>query len=155
MADPQGDDTVEARDTRALTQGAARLLRHMGFAVLSEFNLGNGRRADLAGVDRAGLIAIVEVKSSVADFRADAKWPDYLDYCDRFYFAVSERFPHQLFDDEACLPERTGVIVADQFGGAIIRECATVAMNGSRRKSQLLRFARKAAERLYVSELPD
>jgi hypothetical protein len=86
-------------------------------------------------------VVIVEVKSGVADFRADMKWPEYFDWCDRFYFAVSERFPSDI------LPDQTGLIIADSFGGAVVRESPVQTLAPARRKSLTLRFARNAAER--------
>lgn len=129
-------------DARLLARGAARLLADLGILALPEAPLPCGRRADLMGVGRAGEIVIVEVKSGVADFRTDQKWPEYAHWCDRFYFAVSERFPHDL------IPAETGLIVADGFGAAIVRESACNPLAGARRKSLTLRFARLAAERL-------
>ena len=129
-------------DAHALMRGAARLLWQMGFSAIPEFRLPDGRRADLAAIGRKGEISIVEVKSGIADFRADNKWMEYSDYCDRLYFAVSQRFPHDL------IPEETGLIIADGFGGAIVRESPVLALAPARRKAITLRFARAAADRL-------
>lgn len=104
--------------------------------------LANGRRADVAAIGPAGDVTIVEIKSSVADFRSDQKWPEYRPFCDRFFFAVSHEFPHDLIPDEA------GLIIADGFGGAIIREPETEKLAAARRKAVTLRFARLAATRL-------
>lgn len=129
-------------DAQALMRGAARLFWQFGYSAMPEFTLPDGRRADLFCLGRKGEIAIVEVKSGVADFRADNKWRDYAEYCDAFYFAVSERFPHDLIPDEA------GLIVADGFGGAIIRESSETVIKPARRKAVTLKFARNAADRL-------
>ena len=129
-------------DAQALMRGAARLLLDLGITAIPEFTLPSGRRADLAGLGPKGEIVIVEIKSGIADFKADQKWPEYFDWCDRFYFAVSERFPHSI------LPEQTGLIIADAFGAGIIRECDPVPLASARRKSLTLRFARNAAERV-------
>jgi hypothetical protein len=128
--------------TAGLTKGAGRLLRHMGFQVLTEFKLSSSRRADLMGLNKAGQFLMAEVKSSVADFRADQKWPDYLDFCDYFYFVVNEGFPVDL------LPDQQGVIIADAFDGEILRMATARKVNGSRRKAQTLRFALAGAQRL-------
>lgn len=125
-----------------ITRGTSRLLRDMGFEVLAEFKLSSRRRADLAGLDRHGRFVIVEVKSSLADFRADKKWPEYLPHCDFFYFAVGDDFPLEK------LPDDEGLIIADAFHGAIQRPAIERAMNGNRRRAQLLRFARTGAARL-------
>jgi hypothetical protein len=94
------------------------------------------------GLTAGGEIWIVETKSCLEDFAVDSKWPDYLEYCDRFFFAVTEAFPREL------IPEDVGLIVADGFGGAILRECAARPLAGARRKAVTLVFARLAALRL-------
>lgn len=132
-------------DAQALMRGAARLLFDLGVNAIPEFTLPCGRRADLAGLGPKGEILIVEVKSGIADFRADQKWPDYFDWCDRFFFAVSDRFPHHV------LPEATGLIVADAFGAGIVRESPVNKLAPARRKALTLRFGRHAAERLIRS----
>lgn len=128
-----------------MARGVARLLADHGFATITEFTLKNGRRADVAGLDRRGDIVIVEVKSSVADFQGDNKWPDYLDHCDRFYFAVDEAFPNDI------LPDDQGLIIADKFGAEIVREAPErKRVNAARRKALTLRFGRTAAKRLQA-----
>ncbi len=138
---PPRADNPSIDDARALMRGAARLLTDLGVSAIPEFTLPCGRRADLAGLGRKGEVVIVEVKSGIADFRADLKWPEYFDWCDRFYFAVSDRFPANV------LPEQTGLIIADGFGGAVVRESPVQSLAPARRKSLTLRFARNAAER--------
>ena len=125
-----------------IARGVCRALVQRGFATLTEFSLANGRRADVMGLGRGGELVIVEVKSSVPDFRSDEKWPEYRDYCDRFYFAVAEDFPRAL------IPEDCGLIVADAFGGAILREAPSQALAAARRKAVTLSFALTGAERL-------
>src|SRR5919202_1113935 len=80
-------------------RGVRRLFAQLGHATLPEFGLANGRRADLVALAPCGLLTIVEIKSSVADFRADRKWPDYEDFCDRFYFAVPETVPFDILPE--------------------------------------------------------
>ncbi|VXC86715.1 conserved hypothetical protein [Oceanicaulis sp. 350] len=128
-------------DARLLMRGTARLLLDLGITAIAEFTLPCGRRADLAGLGPKGEMVIVEVKSGVQDFRTDEKWPDYFAWCDRFYFAVSERFPAEM------LPEQTGLIIADGFGGAVVRESPVAKLAPARRKALTLKFARNAAER--------
>jgi len=128
-------------DAHLLMRGASRLMLDPGVTTLAEFTLPCGRRADLAGLSRKGEMVIVEVKSGLQDFRTDEKWPDYFAWCDRFYFAVSDRFPQDV------LPPQTGLIIADGFGGAIVRESPTAKLAPARRKSITLKFARNAAER--------
>ena len=103
-------ETIEDAVAARLCRGVRRLLWSLGYASVAEFPLANGRRADVLGLTDGGEIVIVEIKSSVADFRSDQKWPDYLDYCDSFFFAVSEEFPNEL------IPESCGLILADAFG---------------------------------------
>lgn len=128
-------------DARLLMRGTARLLLDLGITAIAEFTLPCGRRADLAGLGPKGEMVIIEVKSGVQDFRTDEKWPDYFAWCDRFYFAVSDRFPADI------LPEQTGLIIADGFGGAIVRESPVAKLAPARRKALTLKFARNAAER--------
>ncbi len=118
------------------------MLADHGYASITEFPLNNNRRTDVAGIDRKGNVVIVEIKSSPADYRADSKWPDYLDHCDRFYFAVDEMFPIEI------LPEAQGLIIADRYGAEIVREAEIHKINGARRKALTLSFARTAARRL-------
>ena len=127
--------------TAQVTRGAARLLADLGYAPLAEVTLPNGRRADLMALGPKGQIFIVEVKSSLEDFRADQKWWDYQPYCDAFAFAVAPDFPRQV------LPEEPGLIVADGFGGAVLREAPAAPLAGARRKALTLAFARLAALR--------
>ncbi len=128
--------------TNGIVRGATRLLVDIGYRTLTELQLGNGRRVDVIGLDRQGRFAVVEVKSSVADFRADGKWLEYLPYCDAFYFAVDTEFLLEI------LPPDVGVIVADAYAGAVRRNAHVMAMNASRRRALTVRFARTAAGRL-------
>lgn len=125
-----------------ITRGAARAFMALGHAVLREVTLPNGRRADLLALGADGSFAIVEVKASARDFRADAKWPEYRDFCDRLYFAVEVAFP------TALLPAAVGVVVADAHGGAVLREAPAVPLAPARRRALLALFARLAAQRL-------
>ena len=127
-----------------IQRGVRRLFSEMGCVSLPEFSLANGRRADVIALCGAGKLSIVEIKSSVADFRADRKWPDYRDFCDRFYFAISDSVP------ESMIPEECGLIVADAFGAAILREPAEHPLSGARRKAVTLRFAHSAARLLHA-----
>jgi hypothetical protein len=139
MTDP--DPEFPATAARIL-RGATRLLEGLGYAAIAEYTLGNGRRADILAIDGAGQVTIVEIKSSRADFAADRKWRDYLEFCDRFYFAVEPDFPLGL------LPEEVGLICADAHGGSIRREGALQPINGNRRRSLILGVALTASRRL-------
>jgi hypothetical protein len=125
-----------------LSRGVCRLLQAMDCVALAEFPLSSGRRADILGLDRRGAFILVEIKSSLADFRSDSKWPDYLAHCDRFYFAVAGDFP------VAVLPTECGIMLADSYGAECNREAPLQAMTAGARRKQTLRFARIAASRL-------
>ncbi len=132
-----------------LARGVCRALEQLGYASLVEFPLANGRRADVLALGKAGDLMIVEVKSSVADFRADQKWPAYRNFADRLYFAVATGFPTVL------IPEECGLMVADAFSAAVLREGGTVPLSPGRRRALTLRFARVAAARLRRTMDPD
>jgi hypothetical protein len=136
------DDARLSKTAQDIVRGAGRCLLTYGFAVLPELTLASGRRADLCALSEKGDIWIVEVKSSVDDFRADAKWPDYRAYCDRFYFAVGPDFPRDR------LPDSTGLLVADRYHGEVVRPAPRHGLAGARRKALVTRFARAAAYRL-------
>ncbi|HYM16981.1 MAG TPA: MmcB family DNA repair protein [Micropepsaceae bacterium] len=125
-----------------VARGVNRLLISEGMSPLIEFSLPNGRRMDVAGLGNDGAIVGVEIKVSLADLSADDKWPDYLPYCDLFYFAVPPEFPHER------VPASSGLMVADRFGGSILRPAKRNALHATRRKALTLRFAQIAAERL-------
>lgn len=131
--------------TSAVTRGAARLFVALGYAPLLEVGLPNGRRADIMALGPRGQIAVAEVKSGLEDFRTDRKWGEYLPYCDAFYFAVAPEFPREI------LPEQPGLIVADGFDGAVLRDAPAALLAGARRKALTLAFARLAAARALQS----
>lgn len=133
--------TPRPETTATVTRGAARLLTALGYAPLAEVTLPNGRRADLMALGPKGEIFIVEVKSGIEDFRVDLKWPEYRPYCDAFAFAVGPEFPREV------LPSEPGLIVADGFGGAVLREAIVAPLAGARRKALTLAFGRLAALR--------
>lgn len=130
-----------------VARGVTRLFNRHDLFAICEVPLPNGRRADLMGVDPKGQLTIVEIKVSKADLTTDAKWRDYLDYCDRFFWAVP---PHlsALCEEERFLPGEAGLIVADRYDAAICREAAHRPLAPARRKAETLRFARRAARRL-------
>jgi len=134
---------------QTIARGVCRYLAQAGFSPLTELILPNGRRVDVIAVDRAGTIVVIEVKSSVPDFRSDQKWQDYLPYCDRFYFAVDQAFPTGM------IPQQCGLYVADAYGAALLREVAGAPVAAARRRALLLRFATVAADRLrYALDPP-
>ena len=127
--------------TLAVTRGAARLMVDLGYAPLLEVGLPNGRRADVMALGPRGDIVICEVKSGVEDFRVDRKWGEYGPFCDAFYFAVAPGFPDDV------LPDEPGLIVADGFGGAVVRDATAIPLAPARRKALTLAFARLGAFR--------
>ncbi|HEV2547435.1 MAG TPA: MmcB family DNA repair protein [Stellaceae bacterium] len=134
---------MDARDLpKELCRGVCRALAQRGFATLAEVPLANGRRADVLALGRDGELAIVEIKSSVMDFKSDRKWGEYRAFCDRLYFAVASDFPAEL------IPRECGLIRADPFGAAFLREAPALPLAAARRRAMLLRFAAIAAGRL-------
>ena len=128
----------------AIARGTARFLHALGYCVVSELPLPSGRRADLVALGGDGEILIVEIKSSVADFRADQKWTDYRLHCDRLFFATVIDVPRQIFPSDA------GLIVADAFGASIVEEAPEHRLAAATRKAIMLRFAHAAALRLQT-----
>ena len=141
-------DGRQSETALAIARGTARLLHAHGFAVVSELPLASGRRADLVAIDPSGEIWIVEIKSSVADFRADQKWMDYRIHCDRLFFATCQDVPCEIF------PPDTGLIVADAFGASIVCDAPEHRLAAPTRKSMMLAFARAAALRLQALSDP-
>lgn len=131
-----------------ILRGTMRLLLDMGMSSLPELTLATGRRIDLMGLGSDGQLVAVEIKSSRADFLADGKWPDYLAFADRFYFAVAPDFPLSL------LPGTEGLIVADRYAATILRPAVERPLPAARRRALVLRFARTAALRLQGVEDP-
>jgi hypothetical protein len=148
--------TIEVRldgrqsETALMVQrGVCRLLRAAGFATLTEFTLATGRRADVIAVSESGAIWIVEIKSSLEDFRSDGKWPEYQDFCDRLFFAIPQAM------DQDIMPAEAGLIVADSWGADILRQPDESNLHASRRKALILAFARAAALRLHSLHDPN
>ncbi len=142
-------DGRQSETALAVARGAARLLHAHGFCVVSELPLPSGRRADLVALDGGGEIWIVEIKSSIADFRADQKWQDYRLHCDRLFFATTVEVPCEVF------PPDTGLIVADAFGAHFHCEAPEHRLPAATRKSMMLLFACAAALRLQALSDPN
>lgn len=146
------NDGRQSENARLVQRGVGRLLAGHGFSVLYELPLASGRRADVAALGANGDIFIVEIKSSVEDFRADRKWSDYRLHCDRLFFATHVGVPAEIF------PEDAGLILADGYGGAILREAPAHRLATATRRAMTLRFAQVAARRiqqLIDPQLPD
>ena len=137
-------DGRQSQTALAIARGAARYLHALGYCVVSELPLPSGRRADLVALGGDGEIVIVEIKSSVADFRADQKWTDYRMHCDRLFFATAAHVPLEIF------PADAGLILADGYGAELVREAPAHRLHASTRKSVMLAFARAAAVRLQA-----
>ena len=131
-----------------VARGVTRLFFNQDLFGLCEVPLPNGRRADMMALDSSGLITIVEIKVSRADLMGDGKWLDYLDYCDRFFWAVPARFNLAPFEEEGFHPNLCGLMVADRYDAAVVREAPLRKLAPARRKAETLRFARRAARRL-------
>ena len=144
LADQPGQGLAGAppATAAALARGICRALTQLGYASLIEFPLVSGRRADILALGKTGELVIIEIKSSVADFRSDRKWASYREFADRLYFAVPNDFPALL------IPEECGLIVADAFGAAVLRHGALTKLAPARRRTLTLRFATHAANRL-------
>ncbi len=142
-------DGRQSERALAIRRGVCRRLRAEGLALIPEVTLRSGRRADLVALGSDGSITIVEIKSSVEDFRADAKWQDYLVHCDHFYFATGPHVPVEIFPPDA------GLIVADPYGAEILRDVEGARLTAARRKEMLIRIARVGAYRLHDLEDPD
>ena len=128
----------------AVARGTARYLHALGYCVVSELPLPSGRRADLVALGGGGEIVIVEIKSSIADFRADQKWTDYRMHCDRLFFATVVEVPSAIFPPDA------GLIVADAFGACVLNDAPEHRLPAATRKAMMLRFAHAAALRLQA-----
>ena len=135
-------DGRQSETALAIARGTARLWHAHGRCVVSELPLPSGRRADLVALDPGGEIWIVEIKSSIADFRADQKWQDYRAHCDRLFFAFTKDFPCEIF------PEQTGLIVADAYGAHLHCEAPEHRLPAPTRKAMTVRFALAAAQRI-------
>ncbi|HEY1944446.1 MAG TPA: MmcB family DNA repair protein [Roseiarcus sp.] len=136
-------DGRQSETALVIARGVRRLLRARGYSTVTELPLLHGRRADVVALNGDGVLLIVEIKSSVADFRADRKWRDYAAHCDRLYFAIPAEMPAEI------IPEETGLIVADAYGAEILREAPPRAIAPATRRAVMLRFAQAAADRLH------
>ncbi len=142
LDDPLADGRQSERAFK-IRRGVQRYLRVLGCTSLPELTLASGRRADLVVLGKRSEIWIIEIKSSIEDFKADSKWHEYHDYCDRLFFATSPDVPQDIF------PEETGFILADDYMAEIIREAPEHKLCAATRKAVVLRFAQAAANRLH------
>jgi len=140
-----------APDARAVARGICRLFARNGVWCLPEMPLRSGRRADLMGVDAKGRVVIVEIKVSRADLLGDAKWTDYLDHCDRFYWGLSPTLDRACLESEPFRPSACGVIVADGYDAEVLRAAPEIPLAAVRRKAEVERLARVALRRQLVA----
>ena len=138
------DDGRQSETAREVVRGTRRLLRARNIATVTELVLSDGRRPDIVGLGPDGTITIVEVKSSVADLRADRKWHHYRAFCDRLFFAIPVTLPM------AVMPDETGIIVADGYGAEVVRDAIAQKLAGATRRAMMIRFAQAAADRLHA-----
>jgi hypothetical protein len=131
-----------------LARGVCRHLAGHGFAVVEEFVPEPGKRVDVMALGKKGELWVVECKSGLADYSADRKWGGYLEWCDRYFWAVDADFPVEV------LPEGTGLMVADGFDAEILRMGPETRLSGARRGALTRRFAQHAARRLQALRDP-
>ncbi|MBN9022734.1 MAG: MmcB family DNA repair protein [Rhizobiales bacterium] len=141
-------DGRQSERAAAIQRGVGRLLRSRGFAIVTELPLATGRRADVVGLGPSGELWIVEIKSSIEDFRVDRKWPDYRCSCDRLFFASHAGVPAEIFPGDA------GLMIADAYGAELLREAPEHRLAAATRKAMLVRFAQAAAQRLHWLVVP-
>jgi hypothetical protein len=139
-------DGRQSERAMLVRRGVQVLLHDMRLAVLPELQLANGRRADLVGLSEKGEIWIIEIKSSIEDFRVDRKWPEYRAYCDRLFFATHPDVPLDIF------PEDCGLLLSDGYGAHLLREAPEHKLPPATRKAVTLDFSRSAAQRLMMAE---
>jgi len=149
-----GNFPQEAATAAALVRGISRLFARNDIWCLPEMPLRGGRRADLMGVDARGRIVIVEIKVSRADLLGDGKWPEYLEFCDRFYWGLAPALDRACLESEAFLPGRCGVIVADGYDAEIVRPAPLLQLAPARRKLEVERLARASLRRLVTGADP-
>ncbi len=142
-------DGRQSETALKIARGTMRLLRSLRFSSLSEVSVKHGRRADIMAMGEDGTILIIEIKSSLNDFRVDQKWPDYRAACDRLYFAILDP------SLELIMPQEAGLILADAYGAYVIREAPEHRISPATRKAMSIRFARTAAERLHRMDDPE
>ena len=136
-----------------VARGVTRLFCRQDLFAICEVPLPNGRRADMMAIDAKGALTIVEIKVAKSDLLGYVKWTDYLEYCDRFFWAVPPDLA-SICDGERFLPSEAGLIVADRYDAVLMRNAMHRPLAPARRKAELLRFARRAARRLSAQIEP-
>jgi len=156
MVNPESSSTAQqdALVAADVARGIGRLFARNDIWCIPEMSLRNGRRADLMGLDAKGHVVIVEIKVSRADLLGDGKWTDYLDFCDRFYWGLPPELDRACLEDDAFLPERCGLIVADGYDAEILRPAPLRQLATARRKVEVERLARASLRRLGAEADP-
>ena len=134
-----------------VARGITRLFARNGIWCLPEMPLRNGRRADLMGIDAKGQVIIVEIKVQRGDLLSDGKWPDYLDFCDRFYWGLPPGLDRSPLEGDGYKPDCCGIVVADGYDGEIVRPAPLHPLAAARRKVEVERLARVALRRSTVA----
>lgn len=142
---------IEQLTADRITTAIARMINERGESCLREFTLKSGRRVDIIALGRDGIITVIEVKSSRQDFQSDRKWPEYLEWADRFYFAVAEDFPREILPG----PDQCGIIVTDGFDCLSVQDAPLTKMNAQRRNHLTRRLANTAMRRLEFGTDPE
>jgi hypothetical protein len=146
---PEDLPQIPPRPGQMLARGVCRHLLSHDFVTVEELVPAPGLRVDVMALGPKGEVWVVECKSSRADFQSDRKWQGYLEWCDRYFWAVDEAFPTEL------LPEGTGLIVADAYDAEIVRMGPETRLAGARRKAVVQKFARHAALRWQAARDPE
>ena len=154
FAPARSDGPEDARRSQGVCRGILRLFARNGIWALTEMPLRNGRRADIMGLDAKGKVVIVEVKTARGDLLGDGKWPDYLDFCDRFYWGLPPELDRDVLEGPDYRPDCCGVIVADGYDAEIVRPAPSQPLAPARRRVEVERLARTALRRQLVSGDP-
>ncbi len=149
-----GTGDTHLTGAQSVARGISRLFGRNGIWCIPEMSLRNGRRADLMGIDPKGQIIIVEIKVARADLLGDQKWPEYLDYCDRFYWGLPPEMDPTPLGTEGFQPENCGLIFADAYDAEILRPAPSRPLAAARRKVEVERLARNALRRQVVAQDP-
>ncbi|MXO51838.1 MmcB family DNA repair protein [Erythrobacter gaetbuli] len=148
-------DTAQSGETAVeVARGIMRLFARNDVWLMPEIPLRNGRRADLMGLDPKGRVVIVEIKVQRGDLLGDGKWPDYLDFCDRFYWGVPPHLDRSPLEGGGYRPDCCGIVVADGYDGEIVRPAPLHPLAAARRKVEVERLARAAMRRMTVAADP-
>jgi hypothetical protein len=136
------------RPGQLLARGVCRHLLSHDFVTVEELVPAPGLRVDVMALGPKSEIWVIECKSGRSDLQSDHKWHHYLEWCDRFFWAVDADFPTEL------LPDGTGLMLADSYDAEIVRLAPETKLAPARRKVMLQKFARHAALRWQAARDP-